>query len=407
MRTQTRFGQLGPSVAIGALLATGVCLAIAPSARGQVAETSVRIATFNVALNRDQAGRLREELSEGKSAQAAKVARIVQTVRPHILLINELDYEDGGTTASLLHDRYLNQGPQKIEYAYRFVATVNTGVPSGLDLNGNGKTSDAEDCFGFGRFPGQYGMAVFSAFPVATDQVRTFQKFLWKVMPHSLFPPCDVDTHESIYDAQTMEVLRLSSKSHWDVPIKIGENTIHFLVSHPTPPVFDGPEDRNGRRNHDEIRLWADYIDPNKSAYLVDDQGRAGGLTRGAKFVIAGDLNADPHDGDAYPGAIAQLLEHPLIDSQTVPASSGGEQQSALQGGVNRRHQGAARHDTGDFPDEDRSPGNLRMDYVLPSRTLIVTGAGVFWPSPEEPEFAWVDASDHRLVWIDVQLGDD
>ena len=34
---------------------------------------------------------------------------------------------------------------------------------------------------------------------------------------------------------------RLSSKSHWDVPLSIGGRTVHFLVSHPTPPVFDDP----------------------------------------------------------------------------------------------------------------------------------------------------------------------
>ena len=60
--------------------------------------------------------------------------------------------------------------------------------------------------------------------------------------------------------AQEQAVLRLSCKIHWDVPVQIGSETVHFLVSHPTPPAFDGPEDRNGRRNHDEIRFWADYI---------------------------------------------------------------------------------------------------------------------------------------------------
>ena len=45
--------------------------------------------------------------------------------------------------------------------------------------------------------------------------------------------------------------------------------TVHFLVSHPTPPVFDGPEDRNGPRNYDEIRFWADYS-PRTGGYIYD-----------------------------------------------------------------------------------------------------------------------------------------
>ena len=50
--------------------------------------------------------------------------------------------------------------------------------------------------------------------------------------------------------------------------------TVHFLVSHPTPPVFDGPEDRNGTRNFDEIRFWADYVIPSRSGYIYDDNGQ-------------------------------------------------------------------------------------------------------------------------------------
>jgi hypothetical protein len=61
------------------------------------------------------------------------------------------------------------------------------------------------------------------------------------------------------------QVLRLSSKSHWDVPIDIplGDGVtkrVHMLLHHPTPPAFDGEEGRNLRRNHDEIRLFADYV---------------------------------------------------------------------------------------------------------------------------------------------------
>ena len=43
--------------------------------------------------------------------------------------------------------------------------------------------------------------------------------------------------------AAEREVFRLSSKSHWDVPLRVGGEVVHFLVSHPTPPVFDGPDD--------------------------------------------------------------------------------------------------------------------------------------------------------------------
>ena len=48
---------------------------------------------------------------------------------------------------------------------------------------------------------------------------------------------------------------------------------MHVLVSHPTPPTFDGPEDRNGLRNADEIAFWKQYVAVATPA-LVDDAGR-------------------------------------------------------------------------------------------------------------------------------------
>ena len=182
---------------------------------------------------------------------------------------------------------------------------------------------------------------------------------------------------------------------------------VHVLAAHPTPPVFDGPEDRNGRRNFDEIRLWADYIG-DEADYLADDQGRRGGLGN-VPFVIMGDYNADPHDGDSMPGAIAQLLAHPAVASDFVPASTGAAEDAVTEGGANRGHRGDSSQDTGDF--SPASAGNLRIDYVLPSkRGLQVVCGGVFWPArADEARYLVGDgdplvSSDHRLVWLDVRL---
>jgi len=207
---------------------------------------------------------------------------------------------------------------------------------------------------------------------------------------------------EDFYDDETWQQLRLSSKSHWDLPFDIVGQPLHVLAFHPTPPVFDGAEDRNGRRNHDEIRLWRDYTDPAGAAYLVDDDGVAGGLAPGTPFVILGDFNADPLDGDGLPGAISQLLEAPWIDARCVPLSDGGIGATARQGGVNSSQLGNPAEDTADFG--DAYAGNLRLDYVLPSRGLAWRGCGVFWPPHGKTGSELVDVSDHRLVWLDLEL---
>jgi hypothetical protein len=182
---------------------------------------------------------------------------------------------------------------------------------------------------------------------------------------------------------------------------------VHFLVSHPTPPVFDGPEDRNGTRNSDEIRFWADYVTPGKSGYVYDDAGNRGGLKPGALFVIAGDQNSDPLDGDSIPGSIQQLIEHPLVNTKVTPESAGAVEAAALQGGANLVHRSDPRFDTADFA--DGAPGNLRADYVLPRKTLQIAGAGVFWPVLADPLSRLTGvfpfpSSDHRAVWVDVSV---
>ena len=197
-------------------------------------------------------------------------------------------------------------------------------------------------------------------------------------MPGAVLPELDGRPY---YSRDDLEVLRLSSKSHWDVPIRIENRVLHLLCSHPTPPVFDGEEDRNGRRNHDEIRLWADYVTGGaKSAYIKDDEGRAGGLPPNSPFVIAGDLNADPTKGDSRVGAIQQLLKHELIRGKLTPRSS--------THGPNTAEFGRGRE--------------YRVDYVLPSLTLQIASSGVFWPA-DGPGSQPVRASDHRPVWIDIQ----
>ncbi len=381
--------------------------------QGAASKRGARFATFNASLNRFNAGDLISDLSTTGDPQAQAVAEIIQRTRPDVLLINEFDFDLGRVAAGLFQTNYLSvsqNGADPIVYPYRFVAPSNTGIPSGFDLDNSGGVGGPNDAFGFGFFPGQFGMAVYSMYPINESEVRTFQLFLWKDMPGANLPVDPGPPPEDWYSPEELEVFRLSSKSHWDVPVHVGRKTVHFLVSHPTPPVFDGPEDRNGTRNNDEIRFWADYIIPSRSSYIYDDNGQQGGLRPGAMFVIAGDQNADPNDGDGILGAIQQLLDHPLVNTRVTPDSPGGPQQSVLQGGVNDNHMSDPAFDTADFSDSPPfGAGNLRADYVLPRKNLRITDAAVFWPLNTDPLFPLVGtfpfpSSDHRLVWIDVNV---
>jgi hypothetical protein len=380
-------------------------------------DDTLRFATFNASLNRNFDGELIQELSTPDDPQIRNVAEIIQRVRPDVLLINEFDFVPGGEAVRLFQRNYLSvsqSGQRPIHFGYSFVAPSNTGTPSGKDLDNNGVVDTTpgdgtygNDSFGFGEYPGRFGMAVYSRKPIDHRRIRTFQEFRWSDMPGNLLP-------QPFYSPDEAEILRLSSKSHWDIPIEVSRHkTVHFLTSHPTPPVFDGPEDRNGRRNFDEIRFWADYI--SGARYIYDDEGRRGGL-RGKHFVIAGDQNSDPLDGDSVPGAIQQLLEHPRVNASRAPTSPGGPEQAALQGRANATHRSDPAFDTADFA--DGAPGNLRADYVLPDRHTRIADSFVFWPRMSDPLFPLVGlfdpallpngngfpSSDHRLVAVDVKV---
>jgi hypothetical protein len=354
----------------------------------------LRIATFNASLNRAAAGELVADLSTPDDPQAREVAEVVQRVRPDVLLVNEFDYAP--EAVDLFRDDYLEvgqNGADPIEYPYAFIAPSNTGVPSGFDLDDSGTVGGPNDALAFGSFPGQYGMLVLSRFPLG--EARTFQDFEWADLPGNRIPT-------GYYTPEEVAALPLSSKSHWDVPVQVGRRTVHVLASHPTPPTFDGPEDRNGTRNADEILFWRHYVQPGPaSRALYDDEGRRGGLRPGERFVIMGDQNSDPADGDSLQGAAQQILTaRRVIDP--LPGSDGGVEAARVQGGPNLTHRGDPRVDTADF--SEPVPGNLRVDYVLPSRPLQVRGSGVFWPVAADPLARLNDASDHHLVWVDLRV---
>jgi hypothetical protein len=375
-----------------AALAAPVALA-APAAAAPPEQ--IRVATFNASLNRATEGELVADLSIPDDPQAREVAEVVQRVRPDVLLINEFDYAP--EAVDLFRDNYLERGQngaEPIEFPHAFIAPSNTGVPSGFDLNNDGRIGGGDDALGFGAFPGQFGMLVLSRFPIDTDAARTFQHFLWKDLPGTRVPT-------GFYSPEELAVLPLSSKSHWDLPVKVGGTTLHVLASHPTPPTFDGPEDRNGLRNADEIAFWRQYVQPGKAADAFVDEGRRGGLGGGERFVIVGDNNSDPFDGDSVAGAAQQILTaHRVIDP--APSSDGAAEAAQLQGGPNLTHRGDPRLDTADFGEP--APGNLRVGYVLPSEPMKVMGSGVFWPVVADPLSRLNDASDHHATWVDLRV---
>jgi hypothetical protein len=383
------------------VLAIAASSGAAPPDHARLGAKDIRVMQYNILDVRT------EDLKRNDNPRVEKIAAVIQRLRPDILLLNEIAYDQHGAihvdpddregqNARRFVENYLKvpQAPDLDGIVYHtYTAPSNTGIQSGHDLNRDGIAMTVcpsppgtlpdggvaphapggqicgEDALGFGTFPGHYGMAVLvrPQFKILADRARTFQKFLWKDMPGAMLPTVPA-TGASWYPPATLEIFRLSSKSHWDVPVRLpGGPVVHVLASHPTPRSFDGPEDRNGKRNFDENRFWGDYI--NDASYIYDDAGVQGGLAPDASFFVMGDLN---HNA----GAVRDhILANPRVNDEFVPLPLTG--------------------------------GNLnRIDYALPSTDMTVLGGFAYglaslyqgWGEyPGRP-------SDHYPVVVDVRV---
>lgn len=309
---------------------------------------------------------LRDIVSD--APQVAALRAVIGAAEADVLVLGDMDYDAQGAALDAL-----NAG-LATPYPHAQALQGNAGIDTGLDLDGDGRLGRPRDMQAYGRFAGQSGLGILSRLPIGAPV--SLNALLWQDVPGSLM---SAEERGSAGDVQ-----RLSSGGHWIVPLApVDGPALTLMVFHATPPVFDGPEDRNGRRNADEIALWQRLLDG-----ALDSPAPSG------SFVIAGTANIDPADGEGRLAAIGDLLADPrLIDPR--PASPGGA--AAEAGGQT----GDPALDTVDWTEP--APGNLRVDYVLPSADLRLDRPGVLWPEKgaELAESVAV-ASRHRLVWIDI-----
>jgi hypothetical protein len=335
-------------------LALALCFLGAPL----VAQTQLRVATYNLGLGRDGPGLLLGDILKQKPEILA-LAATISTADPDIILLTGFDND------------YQNIALQRfntlegLRFPFLFAPLGNEGAPSGLDINGNGRLQDWNDAWGYGRFEGHKAMALLSRYPIG--KTRVFNRLLWQD-----FGPNPQAPHGApFYPPALWPQLRLAAHSLWDVEILAPDFPLHILAAHPTPPVFDGPENANGLRNAAEISFLNRYLD---GEAFQDDSGQTAPLAT-EPVVLLADLNADPAQGDSLKPALRTLLAH-----------------SRLQDPIDQP--------TVDWP----AVGRLRVDYVLPDARLTIRGAGVIWP--EEQATPPLDPTRHKLVWANIALSE-
>ena len=346
------------------IAALGLILLIWPGAAPARADL-LRLATFHTDFSRAGPGLLLRDLLRGDDVQIMASVTVIAAAGADVVVLQGMDYDAGGAALAQLADLLAAQGAV---YPHMLALRPNTGRPSGVDLDGDGQSWRARDAHGFGWFNGQGGMAVLSRHPFGP--IRDFTEFLWADLPQS--------AASRVLPQAAVPILRLASVAAWDVVVAAPTGPFHLLALHANTPVFDGPEDRNGWRNADELRFWQLYLDgwaPDGVAFAADD------------FALVGTLNLDPDRGEGRQDALRALLDHPLLQDAR-PRGRGG--------GLN----------TVDWPEP--VPGDLRVDYILPAAGLRVAASGVIWPEDDRGALTATTvaaASDHRLVWVDLVLG--
>lgn len=371
-------------LAVAACTMWGAAL-LAPRSAGMVKADDgppLRVAIFHTELTRRGPGLLLRDILSDRDPQVQAVLGVISDNRPDVLLLTGIDLDAGGHVLMALRARLTAGG---LDYPFVFAPPSNAGMDSGADLDGNGRRGDADDAQGYGRFRGNGAMALLSRYPLGTG-TRDLSALRWQDLGWA--DPPRTGAGEPFPDAATFAEQRLSSRGHWLVPVTLpSDGQISVLAFAATPPVFDGPEDRNGRRNSDETRLAAEML------------SGAFGPPPSNPVVMAG-INLDPVDGEGRRRGLRALLLHPALEDP-APRSPGAVEAARLEGGVNATQRGAPATDTVTWSDTD-GPGNLRVDYILPAKGLS-RAAGVDWPLQADPRAqAVARASRHRLVWVDL-----
>ncbi|MBW2522711.1 MAG: endonuclease/exonuclease/phosphatase family protein [Deltaproteobacteria bacterium] len=343
---------------------------------------SVRIAQFNVQ------GLSTDKLLDPANGQVRAVTEIVARFDPDILCIEELEYDlegvpvaeqvpgrfDGGAQNAARIAAALNAATSGAPYEHTLITLSNSGfLWAGPDngvlefgSRGAGELADMN-----------YGIV--SRYPILKDQVRVVTDVAWSDLPDNVTAQM-----QSEIGAVVPEGYPLFSKALVIAPIDVDGEVLVIVLLHPVPPIIYPTWPY---RNHDELggaRALLDGVLPG-----VDP------LPEDARFVLVGDLNADPDDGDSLPGAIRQLLDHPRL----VPYQPEG----AGTGGNNPQRNTNVSDCPSTTPIDPTASFQLQLDYLMPSATIgEPLDGGVFFPAESADFDLACRGSDHMMLWAEL-----
>lgn len=134
------------------------------------------------------------------------MAAVIAAARPDVLLLADIDWDAQGAALGALAARLEEEG---LDYPHRLALAPNAGLPTGLDMDGNGRTGEPRDAQGYGRFRGDGGMAILSRWPLG--EARDLSSLLWRDLPGARLPGVEGRPFPS---GPAQAAQRLSSSGH-------------------------------------------------------------------------------------------------------------------------------------------------------------------------------------------------
>ena len=396
--TRTRRALLACSTLAAAATAAALITPPAAAATPSPPGNTVRFATFNASLNRARRGPAASPTCRRPTTpRPATVAEIIQRVRPDVLLINEFDFDADGTALRLFQQqlpvRRRTTAPRRSATRYRFIAPSNTGIPSGFDLNNYGTSIGGPGRrLRLRRLPGpvRHGRLLAAtrstpttSGPSSTSSGRTCRA---RCCPTTR-PPRRRPTGTP---PRSWPSSRCRPRATGTCRSRSAARPSTSWSATPPRRCSTVPRTATARRNHDEIRLWADYVTPGAERLHLRRRRQARrARARGAAFVIAGRPELRP----------ARRRQHPRLDPAAAGQPAGQHHRHPDQRrGRSEQAEAAGRGRTSPTESDPRvrhrrlrrqlpGPGNLRADYVLPSSDLRIRNSGIFWPTVDDPFF--------------------
>ena len=260
-------------------------------------------------------------------AGARRSPRSSSATDPDVLLVNEFDYVEGGEAAELFRENYLEvaqNGARRSSTRTTSSRPSTPACPAGFDLNNNGTVGGGNDAFGLRRVPRpvRHGrlLEVPDRRPTASARSRSSSGRTCRARccpttrPRRSRPTGTRPRSSTVCGCRRRATGTCRSGS--------ADDTVHFLVS---PPDAAGlrrrPRTATAPATSTRSGFWADYVRPAAAATSTTTRAGTAACGRGARFVIAGDQNSDPLDGDSVAGAIQQLLDNPRVNARVTPSS--------------------------------------------------------------------------------------